>query len=134
MPQTAIHLRREELVDLAIDGYFGSVARRDTGRLATLIAPGCVMRVASAGIAYEGQQAILDHFEDFLGTYGRIEFADFDATADEAAQKVAVRFTITLFGEDDPIVMTNCNFFSIDEEGRIGNVAIYMSDLPDKGF
>lgn len=127
-------LGHQELVDIAVDGYFGSVARRDTDRIAEILAPECIMRVVSAGIVYDGKPAILEHFEDFLGSYDRIEFEGFNPTADERAQKVAVRFTIILHDGAESLTMTNCNFFTLDQQGRFTEIAIYMSDLPDKGF
>jgi len=127
-------LSHDQLIDIAVDGYFGSVARRDVDRLVSLLAPTCVMHVVSADIVYDGKPAIVEHFDDFLSTYHRITITDFDATADVARQKVAVRFAITLYGDGNPIRMTNCNFFTIDDSGRFSHVAIHMSDLPEKGF
>ena len=128
-------LTHDELETRAVDGYFGSVNRRDTETLLGHLAPGCVMHVVSAGIRYEGKQAIVDHFDEFLEEYPEIAFADFQPTADEPCQKVAVRFTITLTDRaGEETVMTNCNFFDLDDEGRFAHVAIYMSDLPPKGF
>lgn len=127
-------LSREQLVERAVDGYFGSVSRGDGDTVASLLAPECRMHVVTAGIVYDGKQAIIEHFDDFLGEYERIEFADFDPTADEDAQKVAVRFTITLHDGEGSLTMTNCNFFTLDEQGHFKEIAIYMSDLPDKGF
>ena len=127
-------LSRGELIDQAVDGYFGSVARRDVARIAGLLAPDCVMRVVSDGIEYHGKSEILEHFDDFLGSYGRISFDGFQPLADADVQQVAVRFTITLEGDGEPIIMKNCNFFTLDESGRFADVAIYMSDLPEKGF
>lgn len=127
-------LSRAELVDQAVEGYFGSVMRRDIGRIAELLADECVMRVVSAGITYDGKQAILEHFEDFLGSYHKVTVSDFQPQADAELQQAAVRFTITLHGESQPITMTNCNFFTFDAQGHFTEVAIYMSDLPEKGF
>lgn len=127
-------LSREQLVERAVDGYFGSVARGDGDTVASLLAPECRMHVVTAGIVYDGKAEIVAHFDDFLGEYERIEFADFNATADETAQKVAVRFTITLHDGENSLTMTNCNFFTLDDKERFAEVAIYMSDLPEKGF
>ena len=127
-------LGHQDLIDMAVDGYFGSVSRGDAAHIASLLAPECRMHVVTAGIVYEGKQEIVAHFEDFLGSYSKIQFADFNATADEHTQKVAVRFTIALHDGADEMTMTNCNFFTVDDQGRFTEIAIYMSDLPDKGF
>lgn len=134
MTQVDTRLSQADLVDTAVDGYFGSVARRDTARIASLIAEECVMRIVSAGIEYAGKPAILAHFDDFLGVYEQISFTDVRAMADAEAQQVAVRFTISLEGDGDPIIMKNCNFFTLNDEGRFVLVEIYMSELPEKGF
>ena len=123
-----------QMRDIAVESYFGSVAKGDGKTVASLFAEDAVMRVMSAGIAYQGKSAIVEHFDDFLRVYERISFADFVTTADEAAQRVAVQFTITLIAGSDRIVMTNCNFFQFDDAGLVRDVAIYMSDLPKAGF
>lgn len=127
-------LTAQQMRDIAVDAYFGSVAKGDGATVAALFAEDAVMRVMSAGIAYEGKRAIIEHFDDFLGVYDRISFGDFVITADEAAQRVAVQFTITLTSASERIVMTNCNFFQFDSDGLVRDVAIYMSDLPEEGF
>lgn len=127
-------LTRQELEDIAVQGYFGSVARGDGAAVAALFAEDAAMRIVSAGITYQGKAAIVAHFDDFLGEYDPIRFSGFSVTADEAAQRVAVEFTIELHRAGSVTTMTNCDFFSFDARGLVRDVSVYMSDLPDKGF
>mgnify|MGYP005994363775 CR=1 FL=1 len=127
-------LTRQDLERIAVDGYFGSVARGDGDAVAALFADNAAMRIVSAGICYQGKAAIIAHFDDFLGEYDAIRFSDFAVTADEPAQRVAVEFTIALHNAGSVIIMHNCDFFSFDEHGLVRDVSIYMSDLPERGF
>ena len=136
-------LSRDELIARAVTGYFGSVCRRDMEGISSLLAPECCMHVVTQGTVFEGKARIIAHFEEFLDTYPRIEIADFEPIADEAAQKAVIRFTITLqerAGQQRAgdkaggLRMTNCNIFRFDGEGRFAHIAIYMSERTHKGF
>ena len=127
-------LSADQMRNIAVHSYFGSVEKGDDPTVAALFSEDAVMRIISAGIAYEGKAAIIEHFDDFLEVYDQVTVADFITTADEAAQRIAVQFTITLVSGSERIVMTNCNFFQFNEAGLMSDVAIYMSDLPQEGF
>jgi hypothetical protein len=53
---------RDDLERLATERYFGSVARRDLAVIEGLFSDDAVMRVATAGVAYRGRAAIVEHF------------------------------------------------------------------------
>jgi ketosteroid isomerase-like protein len=125
---------RDELERLATDRYFGSVARRDLGAIEALFSEDAVMRVVTAGLAYRGRAAIVEHFVDFFGVYRRVEVGDFRVTADPATCSVAARFRIDLHGGDGVLSMTNCNFFYLRPDGLVDEVVIYTSAPVDAGF
>jgi ketosteroid isomerase-like protein len=135
-PQARMPLSRDELIDLAVNRYFGNVARRDMAGVMAIFAQDAVMRVMTLGARYQGKAAIKAHFDEFLAVYAQAQFADFQPTADVAGQSVAVRFTITLTPADGSaaITMTNCNFFDLGPYGQVQNVSIYMSAAPSRGF
>ncbi|QLC22658.1 nuclear transport factor 2 family protein [Parasphingopyxis sp. CP4] len=129
-------LTREALINLAVDGYFGNVGRRDIAALLDNLADGVAMAVPSLGIRFRDKQAIADHFVDFLDAYSKVEVDDFAVTADIETQSVAVRFRITLTPSngDESREMRNCNFFEIDETGKIADITNYMSGQIEAGF
>ncbi|QLC25599.1 nuclear transport factor 2 family protein [Parasphingopyxis algicola] len=129
-------LSRNALIDLAVDGYFGNVGRRDIAALLGNMAEDVSMQVPSMGIRFADKQAIADHFDDFLDAYSAVSVDDFIVTADIENQSVAVRFRITLTPSDggEPRVMRNCNFFEIDAAGRIRAITNYMSGQIEAGF
>ncbi|MEO1168618.1 MAG: nuclear transport factor 2 family protein [Pseudomonadota bacterium] len=129
-------LSRDALIDLAVDGYFGNVGRRDITALLGNMAEDVSMQVPSMGIRFADKQAIADHFDDFLGAYSTVTVDNFIVTADVENQSVAVRFRIRLTPSDggEPRVMWNCNFFEIDPAGRIQAITNYMSGQIEAGF
>jgi uncharacterized protein (TIGR02246 family) len=125
---------RDELERLAVERYFGSVARRDVEAIAALFTQDAVMRVVNAGLAYRGRAAIVAHFEDFLSVYHHVEVDSFRVTADPESRSVAARFRISLTDAERTHVMTNCNFFYVREDGLVDEVIIYTSTPVGDGF
>jgi ketosteroid isomerase-like protein len=134
--ETDMPLTRADLEDLAVSRYFGNVAAGRIDAMLAILANDAVMAVPPLGIAYEGRAAIAAHFEEFVAVYSGVAFEDFKVTADAGTQSVAVRFRVTLTRADGgtPVVMRNCNFFTVRPDGLVGEVVIYMSAAPQEGF
>lgn len=127
-------MTRDDLERLATERYFGSVARRDLAAIEGLFSEDAVMRVVTAGVAYRGRAAIVEHFVEFFEVYPRVEVGEFRVTADPATRSVAARFRIELHGADGMLTMTNCNFFYVRADGLVDEVAIYTSAPVGAGF
>jgi ketosteroid isomerase-like protein len=128
-------LTRDQLEARAVEDYFLQVNARDFDAIMATFAPDCVMRIATSGFVYEGTDALATHFRDFLGTFPGIAFSGFEVTADEAAQRVAARFTVALTGRDgQTTTLNNCNFFAVGPDGRFTEVVIYTSQPVKAGF
>lgn len=127
-------MTRDDLERLATERYFGSVARRDLAAIEGLFSEDAVMRVVTAGVAYRGRAAIVEHFVEFFEVYPRVEVDEFRVTADPATRSVAARFRIELHGADGVLTMTNCNFFYVRADGLVDEVAIYTSAPVGAGF
>ena len=128
-------LTREQVLAAGIDNFFLKLNARDLEGVMVGIADECEMRIPSSNFTYTGKQALRDHLEDFITSFVRINFRDFISVADVDQCRLAVRFNISLIEEDGTEThMSNCNFFEIDESGRLTDILIFASAPLSKGF
>lgn len=126
---------RGELLDMATDGYFGNVGRKNVEAVLAPFHSDAVMEVIGRGVCFNGKAAIAAHFQEFLETYSTITVEIFDCTVDEVAQRMCTRFRIDLTTPDGSVhTMHNLNHFQVSPDGLITDVRIYMSDAPRGGF
>ncbi|MEP2734783.1 MAG: nuclear transport factor 2 family protein [Erythrobacter sp.] len=118
-----------------IDNFFLQLNARDLEGVMVGIADECEMRIPSSNFTYTGKQALRDHLEDFITSFSTINFRDFISVADVDQRRLAVRFNISLIeGDGTETHMSNCNFFEIDESGRLTDILIFASAPLSKGF
>jgi len=128
-------LNREQLLDVAVNQYFGSLNNHDLDAVMKTIGKECVMWFPAASFNYDGQHALTIHFEDFYANFPTINFYDFINVVDEQTQSVVSYFTVRLVDlEGEEAVMRNCNIFHYDNEGAFKEIIIYNSKPLDKGF
>lgn len=128
-------LTREQVLAAGIDNFFLKLNAHDLDGVMEGIAEECEMRIPSSNFTYTGKQALRDHLHDFTSSFPVINFRDFIAVADVEAGRLAVRFNISLTEDDGTEThMSNCNFFEMDEEGRLTDILIYASAPLSKGF
>ncbi|MFN3287698.1 MAG: nuclear transport factor 2 family protein [Sphingomonadaceae bacterium] len=128
-------LTRDQLEARAVRDYFLKVNDRDFDAIMATFAPDCVMTIPTSGFEYRGHDALAKHFRDFLATFPKVEFSNFEVTADETTQRVAARFTVALTGQDGvTTVLNNCNFFQAAPDGRFRHIVIYTSQPVKAGF
>ncbi|MEP5379901.1 MAG: nuclear transport factor 2 family protein [Erythrobacter sp.] len=128
-------LTREQVLAAGIDNFFLQLNARDLEGVMVGIADECEMRIPSSNFTYTGKQALRDHLEDFITSFSTINFRDFISVADVDQRRLAVRFNISLIeGDGTETHMSNCNFFEIDESGRLTDILIFASAPLSKGF
>ena len=128
-------LTREQILAAGIDNFFLKLNAHDLVGVMAGVTDECEMRIPSSNFTYTGKQALRDHLHDFITSFPVINFRDFIPVADVEARRLAVRFNISLIEEDGTEThMSNCNFFEIDEQGRLSDILIYASAPLSKGF
>lgn len=127
--------KREQLLEFCVDGFFRKLNAHDLDGVMLNIAEDCEMRIPSSNFTYTGKAALREHLADFIQSFRVIHFRDFVAAADPKADRVAVRFNISLTDEEgEETHMSNCNFFEIGEDGRLEDILIFASAPLSKGF
>lgn len=123
------------LFDMATDGYFGNVGRKDMPAVLAPFDDDAIMEVIGRGVFFKGKAAIEAHFKEFLEAYDSIAVEIFDCTVDETEQRMCTRFKIDLTSPGGAVhTMVNLNHFQVSSDGLIDYVRIYMSDAPRDGF
>lgn len=126
---------REQLIASCIDGFFEMLNAHDLEGVMRGIADECEMRIPSSNFTYTGKAALRDHLQDFITSFPVIHFRDFIVAADSDANRVAVRFNISLIDDEGAEThMSNCNFFEIGSDGRLNDILIFASAPLSKGF
>jgi len=120
-------LNREQLVDLAVNRYFGSVDRKNLDAVMDCFHDNAVMTIQTAFTVHAGEQAIRRMFVDFMENYTSIVHKDFTCTVDVANGRIAACFTAELEHRDGSrVVLNNTNFWRVRDD-RFQEVYIYMS-------
>ena len=127
--------KREQLLEFCVDGFFRKLNAHDLDGVMLNIADDCEMRIPSSNFTYTGKAALRAHLADFIQSFTVIHFRDFVVAADPKADRVAVRFNISLTDDEgEETHMSNCNFFEIGEVGRLEDILIFASAPLSKGF
>lgn len=128
-------LTREELLEAGIENFFKKLNAHDLEGVMAGISEDCEMRIPSSNFTYTGWQALRDHLEDFIASFPVIHFRDFVPVADPKFNRLAVRFSISLTDDDgEETHMSNCNFFEVNDDGRLDDILIFASAPLSKGF
>ncbi|MEM1021180.1 MAG: nuclear transport factor 2 family protein [Pseudomonadota bacterium] len=128
-------LDREALLDLAINQYFIGCNNHDLDAVMNTFADDCVMWFPASTFRYDGKAPLLTHFKDFLGTFPTVNFHDFINTVDPESQSITSRFKVQLIDEaGEEVVMRNCNFFYVNDDGLFNEIVIYNTSPIQKGF
>lgn len=111
-----------------ITTYFTSI---DAGNLPTtmsLFSPTATFTVVTAGnVTFTGRDAIQAMLDDFITQSTSMEHRVVSMIVDEKAGKVATQQRYIGVPEDGmQRDMLNCNFFDLDEQGRIEKVLVWM--------
>lgn len=128
-------LDRQQLLDVAVNRYFGALNDHDLDVLMTTIGKECVMWFPAATFNYAGEEALTIHFKDFFANFPIVDFHDFSNIVDVETQSLVSYFTVRLVDDQNQeIQMRNCNIFHYDSSGAFKEIIIYNSKALDKGF
>ena len=95
-------LQRDELVDLAINQYFGNVDRKELEAVLDCFHDNAMITVQTAFTVHDGKDNIRRMFVDFMGAWKTIIHKDFTCTVDEKNGRITACFTAEL--EDGTIM------------------------------
>jgi ketosteroid isomerase-like protein len=120
-------LSRSELIDLAINRYFGNVDAKNMAAVLDCFNDEALFTVQTAFTRHAGKAAIRRMFEDFFGAWTTIVHKDFTCTVDEKNGRITACFEALLTAEDgSQVQFFNTNFWRI-RDGRFQEVYVYFS-------
>ena len=127
MMQYESELTRDELINLAIKQYFGSVDRKDITGTLSCFHDEAILCTQTSFTRHVGKSAIERMFTDFFASSETIVHRDFICTVDEKNGRIAACFTADLTDSDGHVIsLTNTNFWRV-RGSKFQEVYIYMS-------
>ena len=125
--QYQCNLNGQELIDLAINQYFGNVDKKDLEGVLNCFHDNAMLTVQTVFTIHEGKQNIGRMFKDFFDNYDVIIHRDFTYTVDEMNGRIVASFIAELKGsEDNTTYLHNTNFWRI-RDNKFQEVYVYMS-------
>ncbi len=120
-------LNEQQLIDLAINQYFGNVDKKDLETVLDCFHDNAMLTVQTVFTLHEGKQNIGRMFKDFFGSYDVIIHRDFTYTVDEVNGRIVASFVAELKDNDDNTsYLHNTNFWRI-RDNKFQEVYVYMS-------
>ena len=120
-------LGRDELVDLAINQYFGNVDKKELSKVLECFHDNAMITVQTAFAVHDGKENIRRMFIDFMDAWKTIIHKDFTCTVDEKNGRITACFTAELEdAEGNWTTLHNTNFWRIRGD-KFQEVYIYMS-------
>ena len=120
-------LKRDGLVDLALNKYFANVDKKDLDAVLDCFHDNAMITVQTAFTVHAGKDNIRRMFIDFMGAWETIIHRDFTCTVDETNGRITACFTAELVdSEGNTTLLYNTNFWRVRED-RFQEVYIYMS-------
>ncbi|MCK5668755.1 MAG: nuclear transport factor 2 family protein [Gammaproteobacteria bacterium] len=120
-------LNEQQLIDLAINQYFGNVDKKDLEAVLDCFHDNAMLTVQTVFTLHEGKQNIGRMFKDFFDSYDVIIHRDFTYTVDEVNGRIVASFVAELIdNEDNTTRLHNTNFWRI-RDNKFQEVYVYMS-------
>ena len=120
-------LNEQQLIDLAINQYFGNVDKKDLEAVLDCFHDNAMLTVQTVFTIHEGKQNIGRMFKDFFDSYDVIIHRDFTYTVDEVNGRIVASFVAELKdNEDNTTYLHNTNFWRI-RDNKFQEVYVYMS-------
>ena len=120
-------LNEQQLIDLAINQYFGNVDKKDLEAVLDCFHDNAMLTVQTVFTLHEGKQNIGRMFKDFFDSYDIIIHRDFTYTVDEVNGRIVASFVAELIDNDgNTTYLHNTNFWRI-RDNKFQEVYVYMS-------
>ena len=121
------NLNEQQIIDLAINQYFGNVDKKDLQAVLNCFHDNAMLTVQTVFTLHEGKQNIGRMFKDFFDSYDVIIHRDFTYTVDEVNGRIVASFVAELKDNDDNTsYLHNTNFWRI-RDNKFQEVYVYMS-------
>jgi len=125
--QYQCNLNGQELIDLAINQYFGNVDKKDLEAVLNCFHDNAMLTVQTVFTLHEGKQNIGRMFKDFFDNYDIILHRDFTYTVDEMNGRIVASFIAELKDSGgNTTYLHNTNFWRI-RGNKFQEVYVYMS-------
>ena len=115
-----------EALAAAPQTYFDAVDAMDVDGVLAHFADDATLTVQTDHVTFDGAEEIRRMFTDFFASWDAMVHEITNLVVDDAERRAATeqRVTLTNGGTDTP--MYNCNFFTINDDGRFDRVIIWM--------
>ena len=121
------HFSREQLIDLAVQKYFGNVDRKNMQAILDCCHEDVAFTIQTDNLTHSGHAGVRKMFDNLFGNYETIWHGDFEVAADAETQTVSARFNVFLKdAQGNETRLRNCNFWYV-EDGKFRRVFVYMS-------
>ncbi len=120
-------LDRDQLIDLAVNKYFGNVAKKNLNAVLDCFHDNAMLTVQTSLTVRQGKDELRGMFTDFMGSYERIIHRHFICTVDERNGRITASFDAELVDKDgNKTFLENTNFWRIRAD-KFQEVYVYMS-------
>lgn len=120
-------LSRQQLIDLAVNDYFGNVDKKNMDAVLATCHADCAVTIQTDHLTHSGIDGIRRMFENLFAGFEEIWHGDFEVTADAENQTVSARFNVRLKdAQGRETRLSNCNFWYV-EDGKFRRYYVFMS-------
>ncbi|MYL71680.1 hypothetical protein GLW00_12500 [Halobacillus litoralis] len=122
---------KDFFVKMVEDHYFRNVDANNLEGVLECFREDAVFTIQTAHSVHKGTDEIKEMFINLFNNYQpKMVHKDFRHVIDEDKNCCASQFNVELIetNSDQEILLTNCNFFYLDEQGKFKEVYVYMSD------
>lgn len=107
--------------------YFAAVDRKDMEATLDCFADDATLTVQTAGIRFEGRDAIRGMFEHFFADYSVIDHRITNLVVDEAEGRASTeQYCPHVKADGTPDTVRACNFFDVGPDCRFRRVVIFI--------
>ena len=119
-------------VEMVEEKYFGNVDARNIEGVLECFREDATFTIQTAHSIHRGRDnAIREMYVNLFKNYEpKMIHKDFHHVIDEENNRCSSQFNVELIetNGNQEILLTNCNFFYFDENGKFSDVYVYMSD------
>lgn len=125
--QYQTQLNRQQLVDLAVNQYFASIARKDLEATLACCQHSALLTIQTSFALYEGKTGLRRFFAELFARYTSIKQRDFSCTVDAKNGRIAANYVEELVASDGArSVFDNTAFWRVRED-RFQELFVYVS-------
>lgn len=120
-------LSHDELIELAIEKYFGNVDKKDMAKSLACFHDTAQFTVQTSFTVHNGKPEIKEMFSTFFSSFETIVHRDFTCTVDAKNGRIAAQFIAEMVDDKgETTLLNNTNFWRVRGD-KFQEVYVYMS-------